>query len=385
VKSAFTKLAAIFGAWTLLAVIQAGTNALYRVNIGETSRFWQGLRVGLLDYWIWAALTPVIFYLARKFRFQRRTLLRTISLHFAFYLLLTMAHEVMAQLLGIPAGVPDAYRGSIFRYRFISSLYNDLWMYWPAVVIWSLFEYYQRYRERDMRAAHLKEQLTRAELQALRNQLHPHFLFNTLNSVASLMHEDVQAADDMLTDLSHLLRVYLSSNQEQEISLGWELELLDTYLRIQKRRFEDRLSCLIDVPTDLLDAAFPALLLQPLVENAILHGIAPRPLPGTVTIRARRDGDSLTLDVLDDGTGLSSDAKDRVGLGNTRSRLRQLYGDGHMFQIANRVPAGVSVRITIPLRFIAAPPEARTDDHSNRNRGRRTAGPPADSLVAEKR
>jgi two-component system LytT family sensor kinase len=385
VKSALAKLAAIFGVWTLLAVILAGTNALYRVNLGEPARFWHGLSVNLLDYWIWAALTPVIFYFAKKFPFQRRKLIRTIAIHFGFYLLLTLAHEVLAQLLGIPAGVPDAYRASIFRYRFIASLYDSLWMYWPAVGIWSLIEYYQRYRERDMRAAQLKEQLTRAELQALRNQLHPHFLFNTLNSVASLMHEDVQAADDMLADLSHLLRVYLSGNEEQEIPLRQEIELLNTYLRIQKRRFEDRLSSSIDVPASLLDASFPALLLQPLVENAILHGIAPRPIPGKVSVCARSEGDRLRLDVVDDGTGLSSESKDRIGLANTRSRLRQLYGDRHTFQIANRVPTGVTVTMTIPLRFLTSPAEAKTDDHSDRDRGRRTASAPTDSVVAEER
>ena len=382
-KSALTKFGAIVGVWGLLAMLLAGTSALERMTLGLPARFWHTLRFGAMDYGVWALLTPLIFYLAHKFPFQRRGLIRTISLHFCFYLLLTLAHELLAQWVGIPAGAPESYRGSPFRFRFISSLYNDLWMYWPAVVIWSLFEYYQRYRERDMRAAQLKEQLARAELQALRNQLHPHFLFNTLNSVTSLMHEDVHAADDMLGDLSHLLRVYLSGNDEQEIPLQRELDLLDTYLRIQKRRFEDRLSSTIDVAESLFDAAVPALLLQPLVENAILHGIAPRPLPGRVEVRVRREGDTLRLEVADDGLGLPSHARAGIGVSNTCARLRQLYGEHHTFQMKNREPSGVAVVITIPLRFL--PAEAQLDDDTNRDRGRRTAGTPADSVVTERR
>jgi LytS/YehU family sensor histidine kinase len=191
-----------------------------------------------------------------------------------------MAHSAAAQGLGLAVARPASFHGSLLWLRFIASLYDSLWMYWPAVVIWSLIDYYQRYREREMRAALLKEQLRGAELQVLRSQLHPHFLFNTLNSVASLMHEDVQAADDMLGDLSSLLRVYLTSNDEQEVRLRQEIQLLDTYIRIQTRRFEGRLSSQLDVPAELLDAAIPSLLLQPLVENSILHGIAQRPSQG---------------------------------------------------------------------------------------------------------
>jgi signal transduction histidine kinase len=385
VKSFWSKAAVVVGVWTLLALILATTNALVRATLGLPSQFWSMLGSSLVDYWIWAALTPVIFYLAKKFPFSRKNWPAMVAVHFVFYLLLTLAHEAIAALLRVNAGMPATYKGSPFLFRFVTSLYNDLWMYWPAVVVWSMLEYYQRYRERDMRAAQLKQQLAQAELQALRSQLHPHFLFNTLNSVTSLMHEDVRAADDMLGDLSRLLRVYLSSHNEQEIVLRREIELLETYTRIQKRRFEDRLSSSIDVPDDLLDAAIPALLLQPLVENAILHGIAPRPFPGTVSVSARRRGDALYLEVADNGQGLATNFIERIGLSNTRSRLQQLYGNQHTFTIAGGETRGTTVSISIPLHFLPATQDLETHDHSHVDRGRRTAGAPADPVAAEGR
>ncbi len=384
-KRTLAKYGAIWGVWTLLAVLLAGESALYEINIGETARFWHSLRIGLQDYWLWAALTPIIFYLAKRFRFTRENWGRATAIHFGFYLLLTLAHELAAQLIGVPTGAPDNYHGSLFRFRFVSSLYNDLWMYWPTVVIWSLFEYYQRYRERDMRAAQLKVQLARAELQALRSQLHPHFLFNTLNSIASLMHEDVNAADDMLGDLSVLLRVYLNCDGEQEVPLRREIALVETYVRIQKRRFEDRLSWLRDVPPELMDAAVPALLLQPLVENSILHGIAPRVGPGHVTLTARRNGSTLNLEIVDNGLGLARDHREKIGLSNTRSRLQQLYENQCVFEIASGENGGVAVRISLPLRVMPVDPDGHPDDDTNFSGRRRGAGAAADSVSAEAR
>jgi two-component system LytT family sensor kinase len=402
VKRGVTKIAAVWGVWTFLAIVLAGTNALYRVNVGEAARFWQSLRIGLLDYWIWAALTPIIFYLAKRFRFRRGAfeLVRTTAIHFCFYLLLTLTHGLIAQVIGLPAGAPDNFHGSILRFRFVSSLYEDLWMYWPLVMVWSLFEYYARFRERDMRAAQLKEQLAQAELQALRSQLHPHFLFNTLNSIASLMHDDVNGADDMLADLSSLLRAYLNCQDEQEVPLRRELSLLETYVRIQKRRFEDRLLWLRDVPGELLDAAIPALLLQPLVENSIVHGIAPRNAPGYMRLSARQSGAMLEIEVADNGCGLADYHADGIGLSNTRARLRQLYEDRCSFEMTAGESGGVVVKIRIPLRFMQAQGEVTvnsetqdvdrrdldrqddyTQDDTHAGRGRRTVGAPTDSFT----
>ena len=384
-KNTLVKLAAIWGVWTMLAILLASASALDRINVGQPALLAHDLRFVLPYYWIWAALTPIVFYLAKRFRFCRDSWVRATALHFCFYLLLTLAHGLIAQAVGIPAGAPDSYHGSLIRFRFINSLYNALWMYWPVVLIWSLFDYYQRYREQSMRAVQLKEQLVRAELQALRSQLHPHFLFNTLNSIASLMLEDVNAADDMLADLSLLLRAYFKSQDEQEVPLRQEIELVETYISIQQRRFEGRLRWLRDVPPELLDAAIPTLLLQPLVENSILHGIAPRSAPGQIKLCVRRNGPMMDLELVDDGLGLTMDHQEGIGLSNTRSRLWQLYEDRHSFEIAGRKEGGVLVKIAIPLRLLPAQTGGYQDDDTHSDCRRRSAGPPTDSVAAPTR
>jgi two-component system LytT family sensor kinase len=383
VKKELAKFGVIFAGWTALAILWTLSGALYRIVLGAPARFFPTLWPHLLDYWIWAFLTPVIFLLAKRFPFKRETLLSATALHFCFYLILTFTHSLLAQVVGLAADAPVAYQGSILWLRFVSSLYDNLWMYWPAVVVWSLLDYYRRYRDQGMRATELKEQLARAELQVLRHQLHPHFLFNTLNSIASLMHEDVHAADDMLGDLSQLLRACLARNgkgeEEQEIRLRDEIQLLETYIRIQRRRFEDRLSSVIDIPPELLDTAVPSLLLQPLVENSILHGIAPRPIPGCVRVSARKDGSTLHLEVTDDGAGLAKDYVEGIGLSNTRSRLYRLYDGRQSFELTGGPKDGATVKISIPLKFF---PAVAPNDHTNRDRGRRTAGTPADRVLA---
>jgi two-component system, LytTR family, sensor kinase len=351
-----TRLALIFGAWTMLAVVQTTHLTLYRLGLGGPVNVWEIARLRLTDYWLWAALTPLIFRLARRYPFRRRTWPRALAIHALAFFALAATHDAVAALLGMPLPVPDGFHGSALLLRIAGSSYDNLWMYWPLVVISSFVETHQEVRAREAQAAELRERLTRAELQALRNQLDPHLLFNALNSVAALMHEDVQAADDMLADLSHLLRTYLTDGQ-QETSLGCELELLRAYVGIQQHRFDDRLSCVVDVPSELLGATVPALVLQPLVENAILHGIAPSPRPGQVRIRARRDGERLALEVSDDGVGLRAGHREEVGLSNTRARLRQLYGERHSFALqgGTGTGTGVVVSLTLPLRFGSAP------------------------------
>jgi len=203
------------------------------------------------------------------------------------------------------------------------------------VVYWLIFgivrglDYYVRYRAGELRAANLQTRLVRSQLDALRTQLHPHFLFNTLNSISVLMRKDVDAADRMLVQLSSLLRVTLSANDAHEIPLEQELEILERYLEIEKIRFEDRLTVRMDVDPALRDALVPQLLLQPLVENAIRHGISEREAAGVVEIRAERSDGIVRLEVRDNGPGMRAPSPNRgegVGLSNLRARLEHLYG-----------------------------------------------------------
>jgi two-component sensor histidine kinase len=196
----------------------------------------------------------------------------------------------------------------------------------------------------------LEARLARAQLQSLRLQLHPHFLFNTLNTINALIGTDRHAAERVVSGLSELLRMSLSSASEQEVPLSRELELLDHYIAIQQIRFQDRLAVTFRIDPDARHALVPNLMLQPLVENAIRHGIAPRAAPGHVEVSAVRRGDRLELRVADDGVGEDprADHRDGVGLGNTRARLLSLYGADHVFEAGGRTMGGFAVRIDIP-------------------------------------
>jgi len=205
----------------------------------------------------------------------------------------------------------------------------------------------------------LEARLARAQLQSLRLQLHPHFLFNTLNTINALIGTDRHAAERVISGLSELLRMSLSSASEQEVTLAKELELLAHYIEIQQIRFQDRLTVNFRIDPEARYALVPNLMLQPLVENAIRHGIAPRAAPGHVVVTAARRGDRLELSVVDDGVGekASRDHRDGVGLGNTRARLLSLYGSDHRFEAGGASAGGFAVHIEIPYRTDTATKE----------------------------
>jgi two-component system LytT family sensor kinase len=384
-KRIAVQLAASFACWTALALTYVANRAVAHVSLGEPADPLSGLWGTMLDYWLWAALTPLIFALAKRTPFTRATWGRAALVHLGGFVGTAVAHDAIVEW-AIPSEVPEGFHGWPVELRLLHSFDNDVWMYGSIVIVASGMHYYRRFRERDVAAARLREDLVRAELQALRNQLNPHLLFNALNSVAALMHEDVGAADDMLVDLSHLLRVYLSGDPRQETTLREELELVDAYVGIQKHRFADRLSFARDVADDVLGAAVPSLLLQPLVENAILHGIAPGTRPGRVRVRAERRDGALRLVVADDGAGMKPGGSEGIGLSNTRARLRQLYGDAQRLEIQTEEGAGVTVTITLPLRTPEATPEGGVrDEDTNAHRGRRAAGAPPRRVAAEGR
>lgn len=224
-----------------------------------------------------------------------------------------------------------------------------------------------RYRQR--RAAELEASLARARLHALSKELQPHFLFNTLNGIAALVQEDPRLAEAMLVRLGDLLRVTLDEGREGEISLRLELEHLDLYLDLQQMRFGPRLAVVRDVPPDVLQAQVPAMLLQPLVENALTHGIGPKPGPGEVGITARRMGDRVSITVHDTGRGLSPVVKESTGVRNTRARLAAMFSGDYRFALESRGDGqGTLVTIEIPFRVspdggVATPEEnrAKTD------------------------
>jgi two-component system LytT family sensor kinase len=223
----------------------------------------------------------------------------------------------------------------------------DVLVYWTVLAVGHAVDFYRKYRDGEA-------QLARAKLQALRMQLHPHFLFNTLNAIATLVRQQQnRAATDMIAGLSDLLRLTLENDGGQEVPLKQELDVLDRYLSIEQIRFGDRLRVDVDATPETLRARVPNLVLQPLVENAILHGIAPRSTPGRIVIRAERADGRLRLQVRDDGPGFpdGSPAMQGVGLRNTAARLQHLYGPDHRIAFANAPEGGAVITLELPFHI----------------------------------
>ncbi|HWT00370.1 MAG TPA: histidine kinase [Pyrinomonadaceae bacterium] len=350
------KWSLIAAGWTLFGLFFAVQSIAVRAYDGRPLRVGEALSAWLLCAYLWLALTPLVLRLARRFPIERRSWRRNLPAHVAAAVLLSLlqlaAYVTIASWLGkIPANRSffESFRGF-----FVGDFHFDLLTYGAIVGLVHALDYYRKYRERELRASQLETKLAQAQLDALRMQLHPHFLFNTLNSISVLMAEDVRAARRMLARLSDLLRTSLEEAGAHEVALHQELEFLESYLEIEQTRFQDRLTVRMEIDPAALDARVPNLILQPLVENAIRHGIAPRARAGTVEIRAARENGAVRLAVADDGAGLGSarpeDLMKGIGLSNTRSRLEQLYGAAHRFEMREREGGGLEVSIEIPFR-----------------------------------
>ncbi|HEU4883306.1 MAG TPA: histidine kinase [Longimicrobium sp.] len=241
--------------------------------------------------------------------------------------------------------------------RYLMELPKSAILYVVALSFVTLLDRYRAARERELRVAHLEAGLARAQLQNLSAQLQPHFLFNALNAVSSVMYEDVERADRMVASLSELLRASLRASRDQQIALAEELEVLERYLELMRARFGERLRVDVQVDDAVRGARVPAMLLQPIVENALQHGAPPPPEPAHVLVRARRMGDRLMIEVRDNGPGLRGVAPvgQGVGLTNTADRLRALYGDAQSLEFEDAPGGGLVVRMTMPFRESAVP------------------------------
>jgi signal transduction histidine kinase len=318
-----------------------------------------GALVGLnLTYWwSWALLAPGVLWVARRYRFERSTWARAALFHVLGVTAFTAAHVALFEsargviLTQFPEKTFDWWLA--FRDRFFLNFDWEMMTYWALVAFVNALDYHRESQERELTAAQLQTQLAEAQLEALQRQLHPHFLFNTLNTISALMHRDVHAADEMLVQLSDLLRLTLDRIGTQQVPLNDEVDFLRKYLEIEQTRFGDRLQVNIDVDPEVLDAPVPNLILQPLVENALRHGIGPRVSGGRVDVAARQVDGNLMLTVRDNGVGLSPDKLNAfhsgVGLSNTRSRLENLYGQRHRFEFETPAGGGLLVTIVIPM------------------------------------
>ncbi len=347
--------------WTLFGVFFALQNYLNAAYFGQSISFPVTLAIWLICGYGWALLTPAVVYFSEKFPLRRGKIARHLSFHFLVAFVLAIFHFsifIFARqiILGSPQKVFNFSED--FQKIFVAEFHVDLLIYWILFGLWNLREINRRYLERERETARLalatsqlETRLAEARLDALKMQLHPHFLFNTLNSISVLMRAgDVPNANKMLVRLSELLRGALKSEGAQEVSLRDELEFLRGYLEIEQIRFEDRLTVDFEVEKETLDASIPNLILQPLVENAIRHGIAPLAEKGKILIASRRANGFLELSVSDNGAGLRGSSKESNGIGlkNTRERLEKLYGARQKFEIAAGASGGLEVKIKIP-------------------------------------
>jgi LytS/YehU family sensor histidine kinase len=309
---------------------------------------------------VWAILTPPILWLARRYPFDRHNWVRVVLVHSIGFFVFTFAHSAMSAYLRVLAMEAMSERVVTFstalRDRFVLNFDYEAMTYWFLVGISHALDYRRQSAERQITAANLQARLAEANLDALQRQLHPHFLFNTLHTISALIHRNADAADAMLARLSDLLRLTLKRVRARQLPLKEELDFIQKYLEIERARFGDRLGVVFDIDPVLLDAAVPSLVLQPIVENALKHGIGPKVGGGRVDIIARRDGDQLCLIVRDDGYGVATNELDAlnegVGVSNTRSRLSYLYPDQHRFEFRAPLQGGLEVTVAIPLMLL---------------------------------
>lgn len=391
--------ALIYGLWALLVLAFAG-QLVFTAGLGWV----EALRLALRDWFGWALLAPVVAWLAFRFPLDRQELALSIPLHLAGCILAVVAAEFLVRPFSTPQPLPPGPPGAPFRLRgaplpegpvprpmpdrpgprepgfdprplplpeprrglLVDSLLMrarfNVPVYWIIVSIVHAFTYYRRSEERERQAAELEARLAQARLDALRMQLHPHFLFNTLNAIATLVHKDANAADEMINNLSELLRTTLEDS-EPVIPLRRELEFLDRYLDIQQVRFGDRLKIEREIDPQALAGRVPALILQPLVENAIRHGIEPATGTGIVRIQAQRVGETLQLLIRNNGGEWEGRSANRegIGLANTKARLEALYGSKATLTLSRPAEGGCTVALTLPFQPEAAAPAPAPD------------------------
>jgi len=357
-KISYRRATLLFLGWTLVSIIFAGIS--YAAAIGENNKefgFISALRLNLVQFYVWAVLSPLVFRFSRRFPIEFRPLnVRNLLLYFPALISFAGIHQVihLAVLWSITPRWRQKYPALTDCYRayFAFGFYIDLIIALLIVIAVHTLLYYQSFRASELAQSSLKAQLAQAQLRALKMQLHPHFLFNTLHSISSLVLEDPPKANSMIARLGDFLRLTVDNSDQQLVTLKEETEFLRCYLDIEQVRFGDRLTVTFELEPQTLSAQVPHLILQPVVENAIQHAIAPRSTRGHINIEAKRLNSLLRVAISDNGPGISSNAnlpwKQGVGLTNVRTRLQQIYGPDFRFELMNTKGGGVTAFMEIP-------------------------------------
>ena len=347
----------IFGCWTFLAFLFSGPPFIRAITQNQTATAWTSVFAELVFSYLWLTLTPLALWLSRSFRIEGEKRFRRLAIHSVASVGFLLVHILLFTLVCLPLGWYSEITPFWNRYLLLLLAFTpaNIMFYWGVVVVDHAVNYYQNFRERELRASQLEAQLAQTQLQVLKMQLHPHFIFNTLNSISALIHESPDEADEMVSRLGDLLRMTLETAGLHEVRFQEELEFLKHYLDIEQTRFQDRLQVEMAIEPETLDGLVPSLILQPLVENSVRYGISSRPEGGCIKIKAWRESSMLRLEVEDNGPGLNNDTplKEGLGLTNTRARVKTLYGDGHGLTLRNANGGGLVVNLTIPFRTVS--------------------------------
>jgi two-component system LytT family sensor kinase len=350
--------------WTIIGIFFFSQALSQKLFSRDPTPWWHYLISWLVGVYLWALLMPGILWLGRRFPIERRNWVRRVALHLLLGVVVSLLQLILESAilshLGVFPGLMTTFV-TTFAFLLVIGFHTGIMTYWEVLGVQYGIGYYQNYQERkqealrlELRASELKSQLVRAQLGVLKMQLQPHFLFNTLNAIVVLVRQQKsKEAEQTLAHLSDLLRCVLEDVEAQEVPLRRELEYLQIYLSIEQVRFQDRLRVEISADPAILDAALPQMVLQPVVENAIRHGVGKSAAAGRIKISAVRSNDTLELRVQDDGPGFSSEGpvgkhSTGIGLTNTRARLKQLYGEEACLTTGNGEPRGAVVTITIP-------------------------------------
>lgn len=352
----------LFAFWTALALVTTADRIVTLKVYQRSFDPGQVLASNLVNWYLWAIESIFIIRFARRFPLDGPDRWRHLSMHTVgatvAALVMNLTGYPFEQLFEHRSGQTFAgYNATHFGFNFL--------LYWVTVGVGYAFEYQRKFRDRALRASRLEAALSSTQLQVVRMQLHPHFLFNALNAVSALVHRDPLKAEEMIARLSELLRASIDADPAHEVTVREEFALTTRYLDIMQMRFQERLQVEQEIEPGALGAPVPNFLLQPLVENSIRHAISPRSEGGRIWIRARADVDRLVLTIEDDGPGFPASvlagAETGLGLSHARTRLEHLYGARGELRLSNRDEGGARVEVTLPLSREASPPDRATE------------------------
>ncbi|HEX4807572.1 MAG TPA: histidine kinase [Bryobacteraceae bacterium] len=371
-KLRLRQYAGLFLVWTALGLFLFSQAMVQKLFAHDPNPWWHHLTSWMVGVYVWLLLTPTVLWLGRRFPLNREHWIRRTITHTAFGLAIAIiqlgGESAILYMIGVFPTIMTSYAATL-AFLLIIAFHQAFLTYWIILAVQFGFGWYARYIEGkqaalrlELRSSQLESQLTRAHLSALKMQLQPHFLFNTLNAIMVLVRQQKsREAEEMLGRLSDLLRCVLDDVDTQEVPLRRELEYLQLYLSIEEVRFQDRLRVEVTVDPEAFDASVPHMVLQPIVENAIRHGVGRSSSAGEIRISARRVNGVLEMEVQDDGPGLAPASADQtrgIGLANTRARLAQLYGDAASLSVQNDEHRGVKATVVLPYRVTTTGAEA---------------------------